>query len=103
MVTKLTIPKSVKNEHEEGTRADVETAAAEEDEKVSLVTHVINILHSIFSNVDVYISNWKNYNSNELYAQKSYISNKFKGAISESKWVLPCEGYDYEKFHNENI
>ena len=50
---------------------------------VSLVTLVNNILHSIFSNVEVYINNQQIYNSNGLYAQKSYISNNFKGAISE--------------------
>ena len=32
---------------------------------------------------------------------KSYISNNFKGAISENKGVLHCEGYDYEKFPDE--
>ena len=33
-----------------------------------------------------------------MYAHKSYISNNFKGAISENKGVLLCEGYDYEEF-----
>ena len=32
-----------------------------------------------------------------MYAQKSYISNNFKGAISEYKRTLHCEGYDYEE------
>ena len=36
------------------------------------------------------------YNSNGLYAHKSYISSNFKGAISEYKGVLNCEGYDFE-------
>ena len=40
-------------------------------------------------------------NSNGLYAHKSYISNNFKGAISEYKGVLHCEGYDYEEFPEE--
>ena len=35
------------------------------------------------------------YNSNGLYAHNSYISNNFKGAITEYKEVLHCEGYDY--------
>ena len=39
--------------------------------------------------------------SNGLYAHKSYTSNNFKGAISEYKGVLLCEGYDYEKFPYE--
>ena len=32
------------------------------------------------------------------YLHKSYISNNFKGAISEYKGVPHCEGYDYEEF-----
>ena len=52
---------------------------------------------SIFSNVEVYINNQQIYNSNGLYAHKSYISNNFKAAVSEYKGVLHCEGYDYEQ------
>ena len=54
-------------------------------------------MHSIFSTVEVYINNGLIYNSNGLYAHKSYISNNFKAAISEYKGVLPCEGFDYEQ------
>ena len=54
-------------------------------------------MHSIFSNVEVYINNQQIYNSNGLYAHKSYISNNLKAAISEYKGVLHCEGYDYEQ------
>ena len=54
-------------------------------------------MHSIFSNVEVYINNQQIYNSNGLYAHDSYISNNFKAAISEYKGVLHCEGYDYEQ------
>ena len=68
-----------------------------EEEEVARVTYVNNILHSIFSNVEVYINNQQIYNSNGLYAHKSYISNNFKAAISEYKGVLHCEGYDYEQ------
>ena len=53
-------------------------------------------MHSIFSKVEVYINNQQVYNSNGLYSHKSYISNNFKGAISEYKGVLHCQGYDYE-------
>ena len=42
-------------------------------------------MHSIISNVEVYINNQQIYNSNGLYAHKSYISNNFKTAISEYK------------------
>ena len=92
--------KEVKKEHKEGVKAD-EEEMAEEEAPVLLVTHVYNILHSIFSNVEVYMNNQQIYNSNRLYAHKSYISNDFKGAISEYKGVLPCEGYDHEEFPDE--
>ena len=69
----------------------------EEHEEIAGVTYVNNILHSIFSNVEVYIKNQQIYISNGLYAHKSYISNNFKAAISEYKGVLHCEGYDYEQ------
>ena len=69
----------------------------EEEEEVARVTYVNNIMHSIFSNVELYLNNQQIYNSNGLYAHKSYISNNFKAAISEYKGVLHCEGYDYEQ------
>ena len=91
--------KEVKKEHKEEAKAEEEGTA---DEKpVPLVTHVNNILHSIFSNVEVYINNQQIYNSNGLYAHKSYISNNFKGAISEYKGVLHCARYDYEELPEE--
>ena len=81
--------------------AEAEEEGTTEEEAVPLVTHVNNIFHSIFSNVEVSINNQQIYNSNGLYALKSYISNNFKGAISEYKGVLHCEGYDYEEFPDE--
>ena len=70
---------------------------------VGLVTHINNILHSIFSNAEVYINNQQTYNCKGLYAHKSYISNNFKGVISEYKGVLHCEGHDYEEFPDESM
>ena len=81
--------KEVKKEQKEDAKAE-EEETAEENDPVPLVTHVNNILHSIFSNVEVYINSQQIYNSNGLYAHKSYISNNFKGAISEYKGVLHC-------------
>ena len=43
------------------------------------------------------LHNQQIYNSNGLYAHKSYISNNFKAAISDNNGILPCEGYDYEQ------
>ena len=74
--------KEVKKEHKEEAKAE-EEETAEEDAPVHIVSHVNNILHSFFSNVEVYITNHQIYNANGLYAHKSYISNNFKGAISK--------------------
>ena len=92
--------KEVKTEHKEEAKAE-EEKTAEGEAPVPVVTHVNNILYSIFSNVGVYINNQQIYNSNGLYAHKSYISNNFKGAISEYKGVLHCEGYNYEEVLDE--
>ena len=92
--------KEVEKEHKEEAKAE-EEEMAEEESPVPLVTHINNILHSIFSNVEVYINNQQIYNSNGLNAHKSYVSNNFKGDISEYKGVLHCEGYYYEEFPDE--
>ena len=94
--------KEVKKEHKEEAKAD-EEETVEEEAPVPLVFHVNNISLSIFSNVEVYINNQQKYNSKKLYEHKSYISNNFKGAISEYKGVLQCEGNDYEEFLDEII
>ena len=78
--------KARKKEHKEEAKVE-EEETAEEDAPVPLVTHVTNLLHSIFSNVEVYINNQQIYNCNGLYAHQSYISNNFKVAISENKGV----------------
>ena len=59
----------------------------EEEAPVPLVTYLNNILHTIFSNVGVYINNQQTYSSSGLYTLKSYISKNF----SEYKGVLHCE------------
>ena len=90
--------KEKKNEHKDESVVFTETGTdEEEEEKVARVTYVNNIMHSIFSNVEVYINNQQFYNSNGLFAHKSHISNNFNAAISEYKGVLHCEDYDYEQ------
>ena len=91
--------KEVKKEQKEEAKVDKEEPA--EEAQVPLVTHVNNIWYSIFSSVEVYINNQQFYNSNGLYAHKTHISINFKGAISEYKRVLHCEGYDYEEIPDE--
>ena len=94
--------KEVKKELKEELKADEETTEAEEQEApVPLFINVNNLWYSILSNVEVYLHNQQIYNSNKLNPCKSYISNNFKGVISEYKGVLHCEGYDYEQFLDE--
>ena len=95
--------KEKKKEHKDDSVVFTETGTDDdEEEEVARVTYVYNIMHSIFSNVEVYINNQQIYNSNGLYAHKSYISKNFKAAISEYKGVLHCEGYDYEQDPQDN-
>ena len=62
--------KEVKTEHKGEAKVDMETE--EEQQAPDLLDiHVNYVLHSIFSNVDVYINSQQIYNSNELYAHKS--------------------------------
>ena len=61
------------------------------------ITHVNNILHSIFSNAELYINNHQIYNSNGPYAHKSHLSDSFRSTLSDYNGVLHCEGYDYEE------
>ena len=91
--------KEKKKEHKDESVVFTETGTDDSDgeEEVARDTYVNNIMHSIFSNVEVYINNQQIYNSNGLYAHKSHISNNFKAAISEYNRVLHCEGYDYEE------
>ena len=92
--------KEVKKGRKEEEKPDEKTED-EEEAPVPLVTHVNNILHSFFSNVEMYINDQQNYNSNGLCAHKSYICNNLKGKISEYKGVFQCEGYDYEEFPDD--
>ena len=90
--------KEKKKEHKDESVVFTETSDDDsKEEEVARVSYVNKITHSIFSNVEVYINNQQIYNSNGLYAHKSYISNNFKGAITEYNGVLHCEGYDYEQ------
>ena len=91
-----------KKEHKGESVVSTTETTDNEEEEVARVTYVNNITHSIFSNVEVYKNNQQIYNSNGLYAQKSYISNNFEGGITECKRVLHREGYDHEEYPEDN-
>ena len=90
-----------KKEHKENTvfteTGDDDVEFIEKDKGVPHITHVNNILHSIFSNAELYINNHQIYNLNRLYAHNSHISIKFKSTFTDYKGVLRCERYDYEE------
>ena len=69
-------------EHKEDTNfaetGDDDVEFLDKDEGVAHITHVNSILHSIFSNAELYINNHQFYNSNGLYSHKSHTSNNFK-------------------------
>ena len=87
--------------HEEDTvftgTGDDDVEFIEECEGVHHITHVNNILHSIFSDAELNTNNNQIYNSNGHYAHKSHISNNFKSTLTGYKGVLHCERYDYEE------
>ena len=58
--------KEKKKEHKDESFVFTETGTDDEEEEVARVTYVNNIMHSIFSNVEVYINNQQIYNSNGL-------------------------------------
>ena len=91
--------KEKKKEHKYESLVFTETRTddEEEQEEVARFTYVKNIMHSIVSNVELFINNQQIYNSNGLYAHKSYISNNFNAVISENNRILHCEVYDYEQ------
>ena len=93
------VSKVNKKEHKDEFVVFTETGTDDDEEhqEVARFTSVNNIMHSTFSNVEVYINNQQIYNSNGLYAHKSYISENFKAVISEYKGVLECKSYDYEQ------
>ena len=86
MVTKHTKQNNLKKKQEKAKTDEEATEKEHEEAPGPLATHVNKILHSVFSNVEVYIYNQQFYDSNGLYAYKSYISNNFKEAISEHKY-----------------
>ena len=69
----------------------------------SLVTLANNFRRSILSNVDVYINSRQIYNSEGLYAYKSYLFSNFNGTISEFKRKLHCVEFDDEEFPEDNM
>ena len=67
------------------------------DDDLQYLTHVNNLLHSLFSNCEVYLNNQQVYNSNGLYGHKALISNEFIASTMGNEGILACHGYEFEK------
>ena len=67
------------------------------DDDLQYLTHVNNLLHSLFSNCEVYLNNQQVYNSNGLYGHKALISNEFNASTMNNEGILACHGYEFEK------
>ena len=67
------------------------------DDDLHYLTHVNNILHSLFSNCEVYLNNQQVYNSNGLYGHNALISNEFNASTRKNEGILACHGYEFEK------
>ena len=81
-------------------------AKSEEDsdeEPQTYLTYVNNLLHSLFSNCEVYSNNTLVYYANGLYPHKAQISNEFNSSAVSNKGILACHGYSFgeypEAFH----
>ena len=60
-----------------------ESTEDEDTEGIPFVTHIINNMHSVFYDVEVYIKKQQIYYGKGLHAHNSCISNNFQGAIAE--------------------
>ena len=96
----IQIMNEVKKERKQQAKTNQKTEEKEET-PVHVVKNVNNILHSILSLVEVYIIKQESYNSNGLYAHKSYTSKNFKWTIFDYKGAFHCEKYDYDKLPDE--
>ena len=67
------------------------------DDDLQYLTHVNNLLHSLFSNCEVYLNNQHVYNSNGLYGQKALIPNEFKASTMNNEGITACHGCEFEK------
>ena len=69
-----------------------------DDEPQTHLTYVSNLLHSLFSNCEVYFNKTIVYNANGLYPHKAQISNKFNSSAVSNKGIFACHGYSFEEY-----
>ena len=67
------------------------------DDYLQNLTHINNLLRSLFSNCEVYLNNQQVYNSNGLYGLKALTSNEFNASTMNNEGILTFHGYQFEK------
>ena len=69
-----------------------------DEEPETYLTYVNNLLHSLFSNCEVFLNNTMVYNANGLYSHKTQISNEVNSSAVSNKGILACHGYSFEEY-----
>ena len=67
------------------------------EEPQTYLTQVNNLLHSLFSNCEVYFNNTMVYNANGLYPHKAKVSNEFNSSAVSTKRILACHRHCFEE------
>ena len=73
----------------------------DDDEDDLREAYVNNLMHSMFSNAEVYFNNTQVYSSNGLYAHKAFISNEISHTKGVKEGIISCQGYQYEPEPND--
>ena len=74
-----------------------------DEEPKSYLTNVKKLLHSLFSNCEVYFNKTMVYNADGLYPQKEQISNELIYSSVSDKGILACHEYNFEDFRKHWI
>ena len=75
--------KEKKKEHKDDSVVFTETGTDdEEEEEVARVTYVNNIMHSIFSNVEVYINNQQIYHSKFMHTSLTFLTTLRQASLN---------------------
>ena len=69
-----------------------------DEEPKSYLTYVKNLIHSLFSNCEVYFNNTMAYNANGLYPHKAPLSNELNSSAVSNEGILACHGYIFEEY-----
>ena len=67
------------------------------DDDLHYLTNANNLLHSLFSNCEVYLNNQQVYNSNGLHSHKALFSNEFNASTKNNEGIFAFHVYEFEK------